>query len=167
MYRTGDLVRWNDRGELEFLGRIDQQVKINGHRIELGEIEAELIRHPSVAQAAVLVQELPTGGRRLVAHVVGADGTRPVPDALQAHLTEALPRYMVPHSYTVRASLPLTTSGKLDRKALAAELTTTPEPVDQAVSAPGSGAVEVLCGLFAQVLGRERVGAGRVLRVGR
>ncbi|MGW8703226.1 amino acid adenylation domain-containing protein, partial [Streptomyces eurythermus] len=167
MYRTGDLVRWNDRGELEFLGRIDQQVKINGHRIELGEIEAELTRHPSVAQAAVLVQELPTGGRRLVAHVVGADDARPDPETLRTHLAETLPRHMVPHSYTVRASLPLTTSGKLDRKTLAAELApataTTPEPAGRATdaqaSAPGSGAVDVLCGLFAQVLGRDRVGA--------
>ncbi|QNP74886.1 amino acid adenylation domain-containing protein [Streptomyces roseirectus] len=164
MYRTGDLVRWNDRGELEFLGRIDQQVKINGHRIELGEIETELIRHPAVAQAAVLVQELPAGGRRLVAHVVGAAGPQPVPAALRSHLAEALPHYMVPHSYVVRASLPLTTSGKLDRKALAAELAVPPEspkPPEPAAgtSLPSFGTEAVLCGLFAQVLGREKVGA--------
>ncbi|MGW7045747.1 amino acid adenylation domain-containing protein [Streptomyces avermitilis] len=155
MYRTGDLVRWNHRGELEFLNRIDQQVKINGHRIELGEIEAELTRHPSVAQAAVLVQEGPTGGKRLVAHVVGSAGAEPTPAALQAHLAEGLPRYMVPHSYVVRESLPLTTSGKLDRKALAVS-DAMPEPGGG--GAPRSVAEKVLCGLFAQLLGREIVG---------
>ncbi|MGX1546544.1 amino acid adenylation domain-containing protein [Streptomyces adustus] len=160
MYRTGDLVRWNDRGELEFLGRIDQQVKINGHRIELGEIEAELIRHPSVAQAAVLVQKTSAGAKRLVAHVVGATGPEPVPAALQAHLAEALPRYMVPHTYVVRTSLPLTTSGKLDRRALA-ETASPPEPdtTPAPASAPRSVAEQTLCALFAQVLGRESVGA--------
>ncbi|NBM15846.1 non-ribosomal peptide synthetase [Streptomyces sp. GC420] len=156
MYRTGDLVRWNEQGELEFLGRIDQQVKINGHRIELGEIEAELLRHPSVAQAAVLARETPAGGKRLVAHVVGGPGCEPVPDVLRAHLAEALPRYMVPHTYEVRASMPLTTSGKLDRRALADA--TVPGPDTVRAPAPRSAAEETLCALFAQVLGRESVG---------
>ena len=148
MYRTGDLVRWTAAGELEFLGRIDHQVKINGHRIELGEIEAELSRHPEVAQCAVLVQELPGTGRSLVAYVVGRDGAAATDEDLQRHLERALPRYMVPHRYVLLDELPLTASGKLDRSALAVPQPA-PGPADDA---PRTSREALFCALFAEVL---------------
>ncbi|MFE2875049.1 amino acid adenylation domain-containing protein [Streptomyces roseus] len=120
MYRTGDLVRWTARGELEFLGRVDRQVKINGHRIELGEIEAVLGRQPSVGQAAVVVHAPAGGARRLVAFVAPpADGgPAPEPDALAAELGRVLPGYMVPRTFVAVDRLPLTPGGKVDRARL-------------------------------------------------
>ncbi|XXX76161.1 amino acid adenylation domain-containing protein [Sorangium sp. So ce134] len=117
MYRTGDLARWNEHGELEYLGRLDNQVKLRGFRIELGEIEAALSSHPSVRSCAVVVWEYAPGDRRLVAHVVSSDGECSE-RALREHLRAKLPAYMVPHSFRALASLPLTPNGKVDRKAL-------------------------------------------------
>ncbi|GGN42463.1 non-ribosomal peptide synthetase [Streptomyces fuscichromogenes] len=155
MYRTGDLVRWTEDGELEFLGRIDQQVKINGHRIELGEIEAELSRHPRVAQCAVVVRELSGTGRSLVAYVVGRDGAAPGPEDLQRHLAQELPRYMVPHHYLALAGLPLTVSGKLDRSALPA-----PQPRQASEApAPQTPREALFCSLFAEALRTPAVAA--------
>ncbi|MFJ6369362.1 amino acid adenylation domain-containing protein [Streptomyces virginiae] len=120
MYRTGDLVRWSARGELEFVGRVDRQVKINGHRIELGEIEAVLGRQPSVGQAAVVVHAPAGGARRLVAFVAPpADGApAPEPALLAAELGRVLPGYMVPRSFVAVDRLPLTPGGKVDRARL-------------------------------------------------
>lgn len=120
MYRTGDLVRWLARGELEFLGRVDRQVKINGHRIELGEIEAVLGRQPSVGQAAVVVHAPAGGSRRLVAFVAPPGDGRPAPepDALAAELGRVLPGYMVPRTFVAVDRLPLTAGGKVDRARL-------------------------------------------------
>jgi amino acid adenylation domain-containing protein len=118
LYRTGDLARWRADGELEFVARVDQQVKVRGFRIEPGEIEAVLSSHPAVAAAAVVVRE-GRAGRELLACVAAKAGEAPVPAALKAYLAERLPDYLVPPAYAVLPALPSTQSGKVDRRALA------------------------------------------------
>jgi amino acid adenylation domain-containing protein len=117
LYRTGDLARRLADGAIEYLGRIDQQVKLRGFRIELGEIEARLQSHPAVRQALVLVREDRPGDRRLVAYVV-PHGEAPAVDSLREYLAEALPDYMLPAAFVSLPALPLSPNGKLDRKAL-------------------------------------------------
>ena len=119
MYDTGDLVRWRDNGELDFVGRADRQVKISGYRVELGEIESVLAGCPGVAQVAVEVVGDELWNRRLVAYVVAADGAAPTAAALHRHAAPVLPDYMPPSVYLTLPALSLTTSGKLDRNALA------------------------------------------------
>jgi amino acid adenylation domain-containing protein len=156
IYRTGDLARWLPDGNLECLGRVDHQVKIRGFRIELGEVEATIRRHPEVADAAVAAFEDGAGGPELVAYVVGRS-VIPGADELRDWVGEHLPDYMVPSRYVELEKLPLTPSGKLDRRAL-------PAPgISGGLREPDyvapRGAVEVtLAGLWAGVLGRERVG---------
>ncbi|CCK30251.1 amino acid adenylation domain protein [Streptomyces davaonensis JCM 4913] len=159
MYRTGDLVRWTADGQIVFVGRADDQVKIRGHRIELGEIQAALLDDPSVAHAVVTVLDDATVGRRLAAHVVPADLTNPpVVDRLRARLAQLLPGFMVPGVFVVMEALPLTPNGKVDRRAL-------PVPSDAVRGADGGGRVagspeeEMVCRVFAEVLGLSRVGA--------
>jgi acyl-coenzyme A synthetase/AMP-(fatty) acid ligase len=125
MYRTGDLARWNAAGELEYLGRTDDQVKVRGFRIELGEVEAVLAAQDGVGQAAVMVREDQPGDKRLAGYVVPAAGTVLDPAVLDpAGLREAcgrvLPGYMVPAAIVVVDRLPLNANGKLDRRALPA-----------------------------------------------
>ena len=152
LYRTGDLVRLRPDGSLDFLGRLDHQVKIRGFRIELGEIEAALSALQGVREVVVAVREDRTGGRRLVAYVVGE-----VPaDALRGSLQERLPDYMVPAAFVTLEALPLTPNGKVDRKALpAAE----EKSAEESSEAPRTPVEEVLAGIWAEVLGLERVGA--------
>ena len=156
LYRTGDRARWRADGELEFLGRTDAQVKIRGIRIEPGEVESALLEHPGVREAVVVAREAPSGiagDRRLVGYVVAAPGEILVPAALREHLRARLPEHMVPAAVVELESLPLTPSGKLDRKAL-------PEPEfegDRYV-APRTPVEEVLAGIWAEVLRLERVG---------
>ncbi|SIT01149.1 non-ribosomal peptide synthetase [Achromobacter sp. MFA1 R4] len=150
LYRTGDLVRWTQGGQLEYLGRLDHQVKIRGLRIELGEIEASLLAHPAVEQAAVLAQEGPSGAR-LVAYVAPAavDTT-----ALRTALSAALPDYMVPAAFVTLDALPVNANGKLDRKVLPkAEFA-----ASQGYAAPEGEVETALAVIWSQVLGAAQVG---------
>ncbi|HTX95679.1 MAG TPA: amino acid adenylation domain-containing protein, partial [Mycobacterium sp.] len=150
MYRTGDLVCWGADGQLDYLGRADDQVKIRGFRIELGEVQAALAGMDGVGQAVVIAREDRPGDKRLVGYVTGSVD----PAAARANLAERLPPYMVPAAIVVLAALPLTVNGKLDKRALPA-----PEYQDgDHHRAPGSAVEEILAGIYAQVLGLERVG---------
>ncbi|MFE3634312.1 non-ribosomal peptide synthase/polyketide synthase [Streptomyces sp. NPDC059168] len=156
MYRTGDLARWTADGRLDYLGRADDQVKVRGHRIEPGEIEAALLAVPAIAAAAVVAVPDRQGHTRLAAYVVPAPGApRPVPADLRAALRQGLPDALVPSSFTALDALPLTTSGKLDRRAL-------PAPENPAQErefvAPRTPDETVLAGVWADVLGVTRVG---------
>ncbi|WP_406215998.1 amino acid adenylation domain-containing protein [Streptomyces decoyicus] len=154
MYRTGDLARWTADGRLDYLGRADDQVQLRGFRVELGEVEAVLAGHEDVSQAAAVVHEDRPGDQRLVAYVVGVGADAPDPAALREAAARSLPAYMVPSAIVPLEVLPLTVNGKLDRAALPA-----PDPVTPAPGrAPRSTVAEILCGLFAEILGVDRVG---------
>src|SRR5205085_10810761 len=118
LYRTGDLAQYRDDGIVEYVGRIDTQVKLRGYRIELGEIESVLSTHPAVRENAVVVRGEAQGQERLVAYVVGRNGRRPASDELRGYLAQRLPEYMVPAAFEVLDTLPRTPNEKLDRLAL-------------------------------------------------
>ncbi|MEV4515489.1 amino acid adenylation domain-containing protein [Dactylosporangium sp. NPDC049525] len=149
MYRTGDLARWRGDGVLEYLGRADHQVKLNGYRIEPAEVEAALAAHPRVAAAAAIVREDRPGRRRLVAYAVTTEPGR----ELRTYLRERLPRFMVPAAVVPVAALPLTRNGKLDRAALPA-----PDDADPPARAARGGTEALLCGLFAELFGLDEAG---------
>ncbi|HSF39112.1 MAG TPA: non-ribosomal peptide synthase/polyketide synthase [Thermoanaerobaculia bacterium] len=155
LYRTGDLVRWLPNGELDILGRIDRQVKVRGVRIELGEIESVLASHPGIDGCGVVPRD-GAGGLRLVAFFAARDGESPAPEELRAFLRERLPEAMVPSLFVPLPALPMNASGKLDRRALAK---IEPEPAATAPSEePRTEAERRLAGIWAEVLGIERVG---------
>ncbi|MCJ0903998.1 amino acid adenylation domain-containing protein, partial [Rhodococcus sp. ARC_M6] len=153
MYRTGDLVRWNDQGQLDYVGRSDFQVKLRGLRIELGEIEAALVALDLVVQAVVLMHSDERLGDQLVAYVVGDGQSAIDPDALSPAIAATLPEYMIPSSFMVVDEIPLTSNGKLDRRAL-------PVPVFEVRNfrAPTTPVEEIVAQVIADVLGAERVG---------
>jgi amino acid adenylation domain-containing protein/non-ribosomal peptide synthase protein (TIGR01720 family) len=154
MYRTGDVVTWTPEGLLLFQGRVDNQVKIRGFRVEPGEVEAVLATHPGVAQAVVVAREYQSTGKRLIAYVTAATEDQPDPDDLRSFLAERLPDHMVPAAFLVLERMPLGATGKVDRKALPA-----PEFTSAAAyRAPRTPHEELLAGVFAQLLGVERVG---------
>ncbi|MFD9903817.1 amino acid adenylation domain-containing protein [Streptomyces sp. NPDC059063] len=151
MYRTGDVVRWTPDGELVFQGRADDQVKIRGFRIELGEIQTVLSAHPAAVEAAVVAREDQDKGKYLLGYVVTRDGV--TAEEFRAFLSGRLPEFMVPSAIVVLDRMPWTPTGKLDKAAL-------PEPEAAALAyrAPRDESEKVLCGLFADILGVERVG---------
>ncbi|CAG0933459.1 partial surfactin family lipopeptide synthetase A, partial [Thermoflexales bacterium] len=157
LYRTGDLARWIPDGNIEYLGRMDHQVKLRGFRIELGEIEAVLSRHPSVSEAVALAREDAPGEKRLVAYLVPREGQELSSRELRRFLSEKLPEYMIPSIFLSLQAMPLNPNGKVDRKAL-------PVPNGERSSsaenyaAPRNAVEEILSKLWAEVLGLERVG---------
>ncbi|MCX6582111.1 MAG: amino acid adenylation domain-containing protein [Candidatus Aminicenantes bacterium] len=157
IYRTGDLARWLPEGNIEFLGRIDYQVKVRGFRIELGEIENSLHQHPGIKEAVVIAREHENGGNYLCAYVVTHDGKPFTISQLREHLTKELPDYMVPAYFIHLERIPLTTNGKTDRKAL-------PGPdetfIDTGVEyvAPGTETEKKLASIWQQLLRLEKIG---------
>ena len=153
LYRTGDIVRWNERGQLEYLGRIDDQIKVRGFRVELGEVESQLLQVPGVREAVVVARDTPQG-TQLAGYVSGHSGQQLDGSALRQALKAVLPDYMVPAAITVLDRLPLNANGKIDRRAL-------PEPVfdtGDAYEAPEGELETQLASIWAEVLGVERVG---------
>ncbi len=162
LYRTGDLGRWRPGGILEFLGREDFQVKIQGHRIELGEVEAHLLDHPGVSATVAMALGPERGSKRLVAYVVPEEGAAPqatLEGELAAWLQDRLPAYMVPAAFVCLESLPLTANGKVDRRAL-------PEPSEASTPAPvatGGALARQIEELVAEVLNLDAVSQGENL----
>jgi amino acid adenylation domain-containing protein len=158
LYRTGDLARWLPDGTLDFLGRIDHQVKVRGFRIELGEIEAALAQHPGIRQNVVIVREDTPGAKRLVAYLAAAEGEAPKAADLRAFLKEKLPEYMIPALFLPLEALPLTPNGKIDRRALPAPDKSVLASAREYV-APSTPEEETLAAIWAEVLGLDRIGA--------
>jgi len=155
LYKTGDLVRWLPDGNLEFIGRLDNQVKVRGVRIELGEIESVLGGHPKLRRALVVAREQLPGGNQLTAYAVTANGHGPSPDELRAFLKSKLPAAMVPAEIVLLDELPVTPNGKIDYAAL-------PVPdqkmTDEEFVAPRTDAEEKIARIWSQILGGKRIG---------
>jgi amino acid adenylation domain-containing protein len=157
LYKTGDLARYLPDGNIEFIGRIDGQVKIRGFRIELGEIEVVLGQHPDIAQAVVVAQEDAPDEKRLVAYLISEQKQAPTHKEIRNFLTSKLPEYMVPSAFAILKSFPLTSNGKVDRRALPAPDEMRPELTGNFV-APRTNIEEVLVAIWAEVLKLEKVG---------
>ena len=160
LYKTGDLARWRTDGNIEFLGRTDQQVKVRGFRIELGEIGIQLLRHPQVADAVVITREDVPGDKRLVAYVRRRNGpdvsSGPRIEDLRAHLKSVLPEYMIPSAFVILDSFPLTANGKLDRRALP-----TPDSqvhASQRFEPPQGEMEEAVAAIWQEVLRVQKIG---------
>ena len=157
MYKTGDLVRWLPDGNIEYLGRLDHQVKVRGFRIELGEIEAVLREHPAVRETVVVARKDASGEKSLVAYLVPHAMQQPTLGDLRAHVRQKLPNYMVPSAFVLLESLPITPNGKVDRRAL-------PSPEERRLQtaheyeAPRTPLQRDLAAIWAEVLRLDRVG---------
>ena len=156
LYRTGDLARYRPDGNIEFLGRVDDQVKLRGYRIELGEIEVVLAEHPAVIEAVAAVYEDVPGDKRLAAYVVLRERCPSETDDLRTFLSRKLPDYMVPSAFEVMESLPVTPSGKVDRRALPAPSSRCADK--DSYVAPRSRIEATVAKIWAEVLGMDRVG---------
>jgi acyl-CoA synthetase (AMP-forming)/AMP-acid ligase II len=156
LYKTGDLARYRPDGQIEFIGRIDQQIKIRGYRIEPGEVAAVLNRHPSVQASVVVAHEDTSGDKRLVAYIVLVPGARVTASSLQETLLASLPDYMVPSTFVILEALPLTTNGKVDHRALPA-----PDAIntlhDEVGALPGTLTEVWLAEIVTSLLGLEQV----------
>ena len=157
LYRTGDLCRYLTDGNIVFLERIDNQVKVRGNRIELGEIEEALNTHPQVREAVVVVRETQRGEKRLVGHVVAAAGVEVNSSEIRAHLKQRLPDYMIPSGYVFRERIPLSSNGKIDRRALIEEEQSGLEAT-RIYEGPRTYIEEELVAIWKEILGIERVG---------
>lgn len=157
LYKTGDLARYRADGNIEFLGRVDHQVKIRGFRIELGEIEAVLAQHPAVKKAALVAREDSSGDKRLVGYVVPTQGVTPTTQELRSFLGEKLPNHMIPSVFVLLESLPQTSSGKIDRRALPVPDNGRPE-LDKDFVAPRTPIEKALAEIWKKVLKLKQVG---------
>jgi natural product biosynthesis luciferase-like monooxygenase protein len=157
LYRTGDLARYRPDGSVEFVGRVDQQVKVRGHRIELGEIEAALRKHPSVREAAVVLREDSDGDRRIVAYFTANGGPAPRVEELRSHIATQLPDVMIPAAWVVLEALPLTPNGKIDRKALPAPMSGEQRSAVE-YTPPRNESEEAIQEVWREVLKLERIG---------
>jgi acyl carrier protein len=157
LYKTGDLSRYLPDGNIEFLGRNDQQIKIRGYRVEPGEIEAEIARHEAVREAAVVVHDDSRGGKRLVGYVVTHAQSPLTGNELRAYLRDRLPEYMIPATFMTLDEMPLTTSGKVDRRALPAPQQSRPD-LDKQYAAPQNEIEQKIAAIWQEVLQVERVG---------
>ncbi|GIV97573.1 MAG: hypothetical protein KatS3mg057_2230 [Herpetosiphonaceae bacterium] len=157
LYKTGDLARYLADGAIEYLGRLDHQIKLRGFRIELGEIEAALLRHPDIREAVVVAHQEHDGDARLIAYIVGEQGQMPAQHELMAFLKQTLPEYMVPAVFVPLEALPLSPNGKLDRRALPAPTLARPDLARPYV-APRSGMEQTLAAIWQELLGIEQVG---------
>jgi len=158
LYRTGDLGRLLPAGDLEFVGRADDQVKVRGFRIECGEVEAALQAHPAVQQAVVVAREALAGDKRLVAYVLTADGQRVTRQELRGFLSGLLPSYMVPSAFVAMATFPLTSNGKVDRSALPAP-TAEPSQLGVDLEEPTTVTEKAVAAIWSEVLGIDCLGA--------
>jgi thioesterase domain-containing protein/acyl carrier protein len=162
LYKTGDQARYLPDGNIEFIGRLDGQVKIRGHRIEPGEIEATLIQHPAVKECAVAAEQEPESGsednRRLAAYVAASETLAPTAHELRRFLKQKLPDYMIPSAFLFVETMPLTPNGKIDRKALPSVANKWPAALDTAQAAPKTITEETVAGIWLELLKLERVG---------
>jgi acyl carrier protein len=156
MYRTGDWVRYQPDGSIEYVGRVDHQVKLRGYRIELGEVEAALQQHPFIREAVAVISE-ENSERRLVAYVVAPHGKSLMVSELRAHMRERLPEYMIPAVFVMLAEMPLTPNGKVDRRALPLPEGVRPE-LEKEYVAPRNETEEALAVIWGQILGVEKIG---------
>jgi hypothetical protein len=157
LYRTGDLARFLPDGNIEFLGRVDEQVKIRGFRIELGEVETALAQHEGVREAVAVARPDGRGGKRLVAYVVESAAGKATAGELRRHLKNTLPDYMIPSAFVTLDALPLTSNGKVDRKALPEADDARPE-LEEVYVAPRSEIERSIAGVWQEVLRVEKVG---------
>jgi hypothetical protein len=155
LYKTGDLARYRSDGAIEFLGRLDHQVKIRGMRLEPGEVEAALCQHPDLREAVVLAQEITAGNESLVAYVVSKQEPLPTGDELRNYLRRTLPEYMVPAAIMVLTELPLLSNGKLNRRALPKPEGLLSQPEDYI--APENDLEQTIASIWQQAFNIERV----------